>query len=352
MQNRKLIVSIILIIGLTLLLIFFEMSGYFEENKKQDDTSKFFGTWRAIEISELFGGNNITNMTMTFYEDNSAKITTNYNNETVSVDYYYEFDENYKLCMAPKSAPFFEYSSICYKYSFSDDNTRLTLMFNGTVSIVMIKEREAETRKQVDSTNFIGTWRAIEISELFGGNNIINMTMTFYNDNTATITTTSKDETVSVDYYYEFDGYDTLSLTLQDVPEYSICYSCNFSNYNTTITLAFGGTKVFILEKVIEQKEDETKKQVDYTKFIGKWGNWTFYENNSLEIIQEYSTFIDYLWGTFSLEDNILCITIPKVFPPTICYDYDFSDDGNSLILTDIYGVNKFVLDKASEIIT
>lgn len=250
MQNRKLIVSILLIIVITLVVILVWMNGYFEE-KKQDDTSKFFGTWKAIEVSELFAGNNITNMNMTFYEDNSAKITTNYNNETVSVDYYYEFDENYKLCMAPKSAPFFEYSSICYHYSFSDDNTRLTLMFNGTVSIVMIKERDTETRKQVDYTNFFGTWKAIEVSEIFGGNNISNMTMTFYNDNTATITSTSKNETVSVDYYYEFDGYDTLSLALQDVPEYSICYSSKFSNYNTTLTIIFGGTTAFILEKVI-----------------------------------------------------------------------------------------------------
>ncbi|KYK22902.1 hypothetical protein AYK24_08270 [Thermoplasmatales archaeon SG8-52-4] len=250
MQYRKLIVSILLIIVITLVVILVWMSGYLEE-KKQDDTSKFFGTWKAIEISELFAGKNITNMNMTFYEDNSAKITTNYNNETVSVGYYYEFDENYKLCMTPKYAPFFGNSSICYHYSFSDDNTRLTLMFNGTISIVMIKERDAETRKQVDYTNFFGTWKAIEISEIFNGYNITNITMTFYNDNTATITTSSKNETVSADYHYEFDGYDTLSLALQDDPEYSISYSSKFSNNNTTLTIIFGGTTVFILEKVI-----------------------------------------------------------------------------------------------------
>ena len=108
-----------------------------------------------------------------------------------------------------------------------------------------------EEKKQDDTNKFFGTWKAIEISELFAGNNITNITMTFYNDNTATITTSSKNEAVSADYYYEFDGYDTLSLAPQVTPEYSISYISKFSNYNTTLTIIFGGATVFVLEKVI-----------------------------------------------------------------------------------------------------
>ena len=50
MQNQKLIVCILLIIVIMLVLILVWMNGYFE-GKKQDDTSKFFGTWKSIEVS-------------------------------------------------------------------------------------------------------------------------------------------------------------------------------------------------------------------------------------------------------------------------------------------------------------
>jgi len=70
-MNKK-----ILIFGIAVLLIIVVLSGCFEGNKNQDDTSKFIGTWILVESS--FGIDNHSEETWIFYENKSAKSTSIY----------------------------------------------------------------------------------------------------------------------------------------------------------------------------------------------------------------------------------------------------------------------------------
>ncbi len=111
----------LLIIGIIVLLITVGLSGC-EQQKSNDDTNRFIGTWRSLE------GNSTENL-WTFYDNGTVKAVANY--------LYGDFDNNTgwgtfsvgnnKLCM--KSLHNGEESTACYDYEFSNNDTRLIFTY-------------------------------------------------------------------------------------------------------------------------------------------------------------------------------------------------------------------------------
>ena len=131
----------ILIIGIVVLFINMGLIGCFEENKKQDDTSKFIGTWRLEEISfELdypFGMDNHTEATWIFYENKSVKITSIHfmeypeePNASININWVsFEVMEG-RLYITTQ-----DNFIIWHDYLFSNNDTQLTLSYPGNYTL-------------------------------------------------------------------------------------------------------------------------------------------------------------------------------------------------------------------------
>jgi hypothetical protein len=116
-----------LIIGIVVLFITVELSGCFEGNNKQDDISKFIGTWILVESS--FGIDNTTEETWIFYENKSAKTTIIHfleypeePNATININWVLFEVRGERLYITTK-----DNSTIWYDYLFSNNDTQITL---------------------------------------------------------------------------------------------------------------------------------------------------------------------------------------------------------------------------------
>ena len=121
-MNRKLIV-----IGIFVLFITVGLSGCFEGNKKQEDTSKLIGTWILVESS--FGIDNHTEETWIFYENKSAKNTIIHflespeePNVTININWVLFEVKGEKLYITTQ-----DNTTIWMDYLFSNNDTQLTL---------------------------------------------------------------------------------------------------------------------------------------------------------------------------------------------------------------------------------
>jgi len=125
----------LVVIGIAILLICVGLavgfSGCIEENKKQDDTSKFIGTWILVENS--FGMDNHTKDTWIFYENKSAKSTIIHfkkypeePNASINIKWVpFEAKED-RLYITPQ-----DNYTIWYNYLFSNNDIQLTLSISG-----------------------------------------------------------------------------------------------------------------------------------------------------------------------------------------------------------------------------
>jgi hypothetical protein len=121
-MNKKLIV-----IGIFVLFITVGLSGCFEGNTKQDNTSKFIGKWKLVESS--FGIDNHTEETLIFYENKSAKTTSIHfmeypeePNATININWVLFEVRGERLYITTQ-----DNSTIWIDYLFSNNDTQITL---------------------------------------------------------------------------------------------------------------------------------------------------------------------------------------------------------------------------------
>ena len=125
-----------------------------------------------------------------------------------------------------------------------EKNTRKRLIIIGILILLVVGLSGCnENSKKVEDTNkFIGAWEGISFYE----NVTFNVTLDFYKDNTAKQVT---DKVHTHLFNYEIDD-NCLYLTLIELPEIdAICYYYEFSNNNSTLTLANESFDTLILTK-------------------------------------------------------------------------------------------------------
>lgn len=245
----------------------------------------------------------------------------------------------------------------------------IAAIIGAVLFFIFFQEASDDDTDTPDEKKLIGTWDMISITtesngetQTFDGNNNI---LSFNSDHTTTSDSgsTSQDTwelkngqicVTSIDSTY---GYDT---EIQ-------CMDYNFSNDDKTLTLSYTTTYedsygmeqtmkyTLLLNKKTafngdgEEEEEEEEAGSSYD-FLGAWGQtsddpyssynqtWTFYNNGSVKMDIEYSEHSTYSsWATYQIKNNQLCITyiydsVESEYE--ICYDYQFSNNKNTLSIT------------------
>ena len=94
-----------------------------------------------------------------------------------------------------------------------------------------------------------------------------------------------------------------------------------------------------------KKESDDSDKQEDINKLIGKWRNlesnstenlMTFYDNGTFKIVANYldEGYNNTAWGYFDIKDGRLCMSESLgQYESTECLDYDFSNNNTTLSL-------------------
>ena len=123
-----------LFIGVMLIILTVGLSGCTEENSKKGDgastdLSKFVGTWYGGHWNSSIEDKDET---WTFYENDSLYRIDAFDEEWAT----YELDENGKLCIRIAAIHYL----MCYEFTFSNNDTYLTLTLGDITSYRLAKE--------------------------------------------------------------------------------------------------------------------------------------------------------------------------------------------------------------------
>jgi len=99
---------------------------------------------------------------------------------------------------------------------------------------------------------FIGTWIAVEFPEYIENVSEVGATWTFTSNNSILITNIYKDNvSEAVNEFKVNDEDSTLCVNPGGLPyDFSMCYTYNFSNENTILTLKYLGNQFMKFNKV------------------------------------------------------------------------------------------------------
>lgn len=124
-MNKKIIV-----VGIIFIFICVGLSGCNDNLSKKDDTNKFIGIWAGIS----YYLNYTTNVTLTFYNDSTAKQVSD---DAHAHLFNYKVKDNY-LYLTLQEFP--ELDAIRYYYEFSNNETDLTLTNEDLDTLILTKQ--------------------------------------------------------------------------------------------------------------------------------------------------------------------------------------------------------------------
>ncbi len=120
----------IIIISIAVLLICICFSGCNENSKKINIKNKLIGIWSGTS----YFLNDTTNITLTFYKDDTAK----QEDDQSHIHWFnFDIDDNCLNLILPELPP--EYA-ICYTYEFSNNDNALTLTNESLDTIILNKQ--------------------------------------------------------------------------------------------------------------------------------------------------------------------------------------------------------------------
>lgn len=125
-RKKQIIIGIIV-----LFLIITCFSGCNESINKNNIKNKLIGIWNGVSYYQ----NDSNNITITFYEDNTAKQIDDYSHTHW---FNYEIDNNCLNLILPDLPPDY---AICYSYEFSNNYQSLTLKNESLDTIALNKEQ-------------------------------------------------------------------------------------------------------------------------------------------------------------------------------------------------------------------